>query len=94
MGAAGWVSWVPSTGQDSVADHSSPDIDFVAFHSWIDNWQPGVSVATPTSAVILLLAMLLDALFYVAHQNSTLVVLLFCVSHVNHKRYNWQPSIS
>ena len=41
--AAGWVSWVPATGQDAVADHASPDIDFIAFHSWIDNWQPGVS---------------------------------------------------
>ncbi|DBB02500.1 hypothetical protein WJX82_002641 [Trebouxia sp. C0006] len=39
--APGWVSWVPETGQDAVADHASPDIDFIAFHSWIDNWQPG-----------------------------------------------------
>ena len=46
--AAGWVSWVPATGQDSVADHASPDIDFLAFHSWIDNWEPGVSHAPIT----------------------------------------------
>ena len=38
---------MPATGQDAVADHTSPDIDFIAFHSWIDNWQPGVSQGTP-----------------------------------------------
>lgn len=45
--AAGWQSWIPATGQDAVADHASPDIDFLAFHSWIDNWQPGVCPLPP-----------------------------------------------
>ena len=45
--AAGWHSWIPATGQDAVADHASPDIDFLAFHSWIDNWQPGVRHLKP-----------------------------------------------
>lgn len=28
--------WAAQEGQDFIADHSSPDIDYAAFHSWID----------------------------------------------------------
>jgi endo-1,4-beta-mannosidase len=28
--------WAAAEGQDFIADHSSPDIDYAAFHSWID----------------------------------------------------------
>jgi len=30
--------WAAKEGQDFIADHSSPDIDFSTMHSWIDNW--------------------------------------------------------
>lgn len=28
--------WASQEGQDFIADHSSPDVDYAAFHSWID----------------------------------------------------------
>lgn len=30
--------WAAAEGQDFIADHSSPDIDYAAFHSWIDRF--------------------------------------------------------
>lgn len=39
-----YVAWPAFEGQDFVLDHTSPDIDFTAFHSWVDNW--GVSLAS------------------------------------------------
>lgn len=30
--------WAYNEGQDFLADHSSPNIDFAAFHHWPDNW--------------------------------------------------------
>eukprot|EP00884_Botryococcus_braunii_P015420 jgi/Botrbrau1/2561/Bobra.0079s0047.1 len=30
--------WAAQEGQDFIADHSSPDIDYAAFHSWIDRF--------------------------------------------------------
>ncbi|KAK9812428.1 hypothetical protein WJX73_010063 [Symbiochloris irregularis] len=34
----GGSNWAPTQGQDFLADHSSPNIDFSSFHLWIDNW--------------------------------------------------------
>lgn len=34
-----WTEWAAQENQDFVADHSSPDIDFATFHTWVDNWQ-------------------------------------------------------
>jgi mannan endo-1,4-beta-mannosidase len=31
--------WAAEAGQDFLADHASPDIDFSTMHSWPDNWQ-------------------------------------------------------
>ena len=31
-------SWAFNEGQDFLADHASPNIDFIAFHHWPDNW--------------------------------------------------------
>lgn len=36
-------NWATTQGQDFLADHSSPDIDFATFHCWIDNWNVGPS---------------------------------------------------
>lgn len=33
------AQWAAHLGQDFVADHASPAIDFASFHSWPDNWQ-------------------------------------------------------
>ena len=33
------TNWARDDGQDFLADHSSPYIDFATFHSWIDNWK-------------------------------------------------------
>lgn len=32
---AGWASYV---GQDLLTQHQGPNIDFVGFHLWPDNW--------------------------------------------------------
>ena len=29
------ITWPQQTGQDFIADHASPAIDFAAFHSWV-----------------------------------------------------------
>uniref|UniRef100_A0A1D2A9E3 mannan endo-1,4-beta-mannosidase n=1 Tax=Auxenochlorella protothecoides TaxID=3075 RepID=A0A1D2A9E3_AUXPR len=34
-----YTEWAAEEGQDFIADHSSPDIDFATFHTWVDNWQ-------------------------------------------------------
>ncbi|KAK9815739.1 hypothetical protein WJX72_008765 [[Myrmecia] bisecta] len=31
--------WAVDEGQDFIADYSSPALDFIGFHSWVDNWQ-------------------------------------------------------
>lgn len=31
-------SWALSQGQDFIANHQAPGIDFATFHSWVDNW--------------------------------------------------------
>lgn len=31
-------SWTLQTGQDFVANHAGPDIDFAAIHVWVDDW--------------------------------------------------------
>ena len=36
---AGGSPWAAAEGQDFLADHASPDIDFATFHAWIDNWK-------------------------------------------------------
>ncbi|CAL8463534.1 g3068 [Coccomyxa elongata] len=33
------ANWPAAEGQDFIADHASPSIDFTTIHSWIDNWQ-------------------------------------------------------
>jgi hypothetical protein len=30
--------WAGQQGQDFVANHQTPGIDFATFHSWVDNW--------------------------------------------------------
>ncbi|KAK9837439.1 hypothetical protein WJX81_002398 [Elliptochloris bilobata] len=35
----GGSAWAAAEGQDFLADHASPDIDFATFHAWIDNWK-------------------------------------------------------
>ncbi len=30
--------WANGQGQDFVANHQVPGIDFATFHSWVDNW--------------------------------------------------------
>ena len=30
--------WAGQQGQDFIANHNIPAIDFAAFHSWVDNW--------------------------------------------------------
>ena len=32
------ATWPAGEGQDFIADHSSPNIDFATIHSWVDNW--------------------------------------------------------
>ncbi len=34
----GAQSWANTEGQNFVADHASPDIDFMSIHLWINNW--------------------------------------------------------
>jgi len=36
---AGGSPWAAAEGQDFLADHASPDIDFATFHAWVDNWK-------------------------------------------------------
>ncbi|EIE27597.1 glycoside hydrolase [Coccomyxa subellipsoidea C-169] len=38
-GAENGATWPSEEGQDFIADHASPSIDFATIHSWIDNWQ-------------------------------------------------------
>ncbi|KAK9917687.1 hypothetical protein WJX75_007185 [Coccomyxa subellipsoidea] len=38
-GADSGATWPSQEGQDFIADHASPSIDFATIHSWIDNWQ-------------------------------------------------------
>jgi hypothetical protein len=35
----GASSWANTEGQSFVVDHSSPNIDFLAIHLWINNWE-------------------------------------------------------
>jgi len=37
-GARDGGTWAAEEGQDFIADHSSPNIDFATIHSWPDNW--------------------------------------------------------
>lgn len=32
------TDWASKTGQDWIANHALPQIDFAAFHIWSDNW--------------------------------------------------------
>lgn len=34
----GAQSWANTEGQNFIADHTSPDIDFMSIHLWINNW--------------------------------------------------------
>jgi hypothetical protein len=34
----GLSSWADTEGQNFVADHASPKIDFMAIHLWMNNW--------------------------------------------------------
>lgn len=33
------TGWASLTGQDFIANHASPAIDFAAAHIWPDNWE-------------------------------------------------------
>ena len=33
------TGWASLTGQDFIANHASPSIDFAAAHIWPDNWE-------------------------------------------------------
>lgn len=36
------TGWASLTGQDFIANHASPAIDFAAAHIWPDNWEVGL----------------------------------------------------
>ena len=47
LSCAGGATWPSQEGQDFIADHASPSIDFATIHSWIDNWQVRCEAAKP-----------------------------------------------
>ncbi len=35
-----WSEWAAEEGQDFIADHASPHIDFASFHGWVSGGSP------------------------------------------------------
>ena len=44
------TGWASLTGQDFIANHASPAIDFAAAHIWPDNWEVSGRLPKPISS--------------------------------------------